>query len=589
MAHLSISSVTLKPWICSSCRPTALAAVCSPRRGLQLRRHLQSESTSRERPAPFRKQLKEEAKLRKATKPKNGSQDTSSNDARLNAWKLTVGIEVHAQLNTERKLFSRAATAAASQPNINTALFDLALPGSQPRFETATLIPALRAALSLHCKVQRKSSFDRKHYFYPDQPSGYQITQYYSPFAKDGFITMDKHDDIASEEIGEVKVGIKQIQMEQDTAKTVQQPPDVALLDFNRVGHPLVEIITLPHLHHPKTAAACVRKIQQVLQAVSAVTTGMELGGLRADVNVSVRRRDGSEGQHSYHGVGGLGQRTEIKNLSSFKAVEDAIVAERDRQIGVLEAGGIIKGETRGWTLGSSETRKLRGKEGEVDYRYMPDPDLPPVIIGSSLVEHLEASLPMLPDEQARRLVNDYGLSMKDAKTLIALDGGLRLDYFQDVVSQCQRLEGSSKNLKLLRKAAANWTLMELGSLLSTNETEFTPEAVPAQSLADIIDNVSAKNITGKTAKQLLSMIFEGDTRSVTDIIEQEDLKIQHLSADEYASMARSLIEQNPEMTESVRKGQKGKMQWFVGQMIRQAQGKVDAERALEAVKAALE
>jgi len=169
--------------------------------------------------------------------------------------------------------------------------------------------------------------------------------------------------------------------MEQDTAKTVQQPPGIMLLDFNRVGHPLVEIITLPQIHHPQTAAACVRKIQSILQAVNAVTTGMEMGGLRADVNVSVRRRDAEMGPHTYYGVSGLGQRTEIKNLSSFKAVEDAIIAERDRQIDVLENGGSIEGETRGWTLGSKETKKLRGKEGEVDYRYMPDPDLPPVFI----------------------------------------------------------------------------------------------------------------------------------------------------------------------------------------------------------------
>ena len=170
--------------------------------------------------------------------------------------------------------------------------------------------------------------------------------------------------------------------MEQDTAKSTQQPPDGVLLDFNRVGHPLIEIITLPHIHHPQTAAACVRKIQSLLQAVNAVTTGMEMGGLRADVNVSVRQRNADPGIHAYYGVIGLGQRTEIKNLSSFKAVEDAIIAERDRQINVLESGGQIEGETRGWSLGSTETRKLRGKEGEVDYRYMPDPDIAPIILG---------------------------------------------------------------------------------------------------------------------------------------------------------------------------------------------------------------
>lgn len=203
-----------------------------------------------------------------------------------------------------------------------------------------------------------------------------------APFARDGRITLYDHDGIAPEDGKSITIQIKQIQMEQDTAKTIQQPPDTALLDFNRVSHPLIEIITLPQIHHPQTAAACLKKIQALLQAVNAVTTGMEMGGLRADVNVSVRFRDDSSGPHEYYGITGLGQRTEIKNLSSFKAVEDAIVAERDRQIDVLEDGGVIEGETRGWTLGSTLTKKLRGKEGEVDYRYMPDPDLPPVILG---------------------------------------------------------------------------------------------------------------------------------------------------------------------------------------------------------------
>lgn len=179
-------------------------------------------------------------------------------------------------------------------------------------------------------------------------------------------------------------MGIKQIQLEQDTAKTTQATPSINLLDFNRVSHPLIEIITLPQIHHPQTAAACVKKIQAVLKAVGAVFTGMEMGGLRADVNVSVRPKSaqGNRGNNfAYAGITGLGQRTEIKNLSSFKAVEDAIIAERDRQIGVLESGGIVTGETRGWKLGQTETTKLRGKEGEVDYRYLPDPDIPTLFI----------------------------------------------------------------------------------------------------------------------------------------------------------------------------------------------------------------
>lgn len=204
------------------------------------------------------------------------------------------------------------------------------------------------------------------------------------PFAKNGSITIHDHEGIAPEDGEYVQIGIKQIQLEQDTAKTIMQSSSTTLLDFNRASHPLIEIITLPQIHYPQTAAACVRKIQAYLQAVNAVTTGMEMGGLRADVNVSVRPKFPTDGKlecHSYAGVTGLGQRTEIKNLSSFKAVEDAIVAERNRQISLLESGGVVEGETRGWSLGSTDTKKLRGKEGEVDYRYLPDPDLCPLII----------------------------------------------------------------------------------------------------------------------------------------------------------------------------------------------------------------
>lgn len=339
-------------------------------------RTIQIDSTPADE-VPFRKQLKEESRrYRQARRSDNasgpdGSPGTQGKGLGRDRWRLTVGLEIHAQLNTERKLFSSAKTSENDDPNSHIALFDLAFPGSQPEFQKATLIPALRAAIGLSCNIQRKSKFDRKHYYYQDQPAGYQITQYYEPFAKDGRVTLHDHDGIAPEEGPSVDIEIKQIQMEQDTAKSTLQPPFTTMLDFNRVGHPLIEIITHPQIHHPQTAAACVKKIQAILQTVNAVTTGMELGGLRADVNVSVSPVDSE----------GLGQRTEIKNLSSIRAVENAIVAERDRQIAVLEAGGSIDGETRGWSLGSTETTRLRGKEGEVDYRYMPDPDIPHVVI----------------------------------------------------------------------------------------------------------------------------------------------------------------------------------------------------------------
>ena len=389
----TLATASKQPYICHSClrrvRQSQLGALHLPTR--HTTRSLQTETQP---PPPqdgtaFRKLLKDAAKQQKKDKSASAGSSKSSKkgkDARLEKWELTVGIEVHAELNTARKLFSSAATSISELPNTHVSLFDVAFPGTQPHFQKETLLPALRAAIAFDCEIQHKSSFDRKHYFYQDQPAGYQITQYYEPFAKNGKITLYPHDfpPDAAPQPEPFDIGIKQIQMEQDTAKTVQQPPSTHLLDFNRVSHPLIEIITLPQIHDPTVAAVVVRKIQNTLKAVNACTTGMELGGLRADVNVSVRQRGGEspEASHSYSGVTGLGQRTEIKNLSSTKAVEDAIIAERDRQIDLLESGGAVEGETRGWTLGSKTTKRLRGKEGEIDYRYMPDPDIAPVFIG---------------------------------------------------------------------------------------------------------------------------------------------------------------------------------------------------------------
>ena len=279
------------------------------------------------------------------------------------------------------------------------------------------------------------------------------------------------HDGITQLDHPATTIPIKQVQIEQDTAKTLQQPPSIHLLDFNRVSHPLIEIITEPTIRHPATAAACVRKISSLLRAVNACSLGMELGGLRADVNVSVRPRP-FQGQEIP-----LGQRTEIKNLSGFKAIEDAIVAERDRQIAVLEAGGLVAGETRGWTLGATQTTKLRGKEGEVDYRYMPDPDIAPLLIGNvsqrretsygneltenqDLLDHIQATRGELPDETVVTKLGGapYELSIPDAMLLVTAEDGDRLEFYFGLVAQLQGLLGADEfaNAKA-GKMAGNW------------------------------------------------------------------------------------------------------------------------------------
>ncbi|KAF2652322.1 hypothetical protein K491DRAFT_605161 [Lophiostoma macrostomum CBS 122681] len=593
-----LGALPKRPYICPSClrraRDASLASSRPPTRILG--RNLQTDTAAPpNNDAPFRKALKDAAKQRRkeerdATASLNRKDD--NNDPRLEKWELTVGIEIHAELNTARKLFSRAATSSSAPANSHVSLFDVAFPGSQPHFQRETLVPALRAALALNCDIQPRSSFDRKHYFYQDQPAGYQLTQYYEPFAKDGHITLYPHDFPAAAVPDDVPItiGIKQVQMEQDTAKTVQQPPHTNLLDFNRVSHPLVEIITLPQIHDPTVAAVCVRKIQGILRSVNACITGMEMGGLRADVNVSVRERatvPAGEG-HSYHGVTGLGQRTEIKNLASVKAVEDAIVAERDRQIDLLESGGAVEGETRGWTLGSKSTKRLRGKEGEIDYRYMPDPDIAPVFIGKDLVEHLRATLPTLSDDSMTKLTEaqDYGLTVKDASTLLVLDDGDRLDHYLDVVEHLRvDFAQDPEALARIGKVAGNWVLMELGGLFK--DTPWFSDRVTSGCLASIISLVLHKRITGRTAKTLLALKFDGDTRTVGRIIDDEDLSLRPLTLDQYKALAQQLIDEKPDLVKDiVEKGQRKKVKWFVGQMMaRGSEGSVEpemAERVLE-------
>lgn len=545
---------------------------------------------------PYRQQLKEEAKRRKVANGQQTANQTKTSAEYNEDWELTVGIEIHAQLNTARKLFSAATSTVNEEPNTQVAFFDLAIPGSQPVFQTETLIPALRAAIALNCDIQQTSRFDRKHYFHWDQPAGYQITQYYQPFAKNGYITLYAHDGIAKEDGEEIRIGIKQIQMEQDTAKTITQPGDIHLLDFNRAGLPLIEIITLPQIHHPSTAAALVKKVQTVLHSVDACVLGMESGGLRADVNVSVRKRglDGENG-HEYAGVTGLGQRTEIKNLSTFKSVRDAIIAERDRQISVLEAGGSIDGETRGWTLGSSETKRLRGKEGEVDYRYMPDPDLAPVIIGDDLVHHLREKLSLLPDKELEILTQEYQLTTKDALTLLSLNNGGRAEYFYKVVDKLSKLNPDLNGPRRFGRVSANWVLHELGGLVDETSGESDPLCIdakgncviPADELAQIIDHLEAKLITGTSAKYLLMRLFKernlGTSESVITIIRKEKLRLLPLSAKEYEELARSVIE--PIIAEQIIKGQRGKVQYLIGRMMREGpEGRVEPKKAEEMI-----
>lgn len=530
---------------------------------------------------PLRKQLREEAKLAK----KQGKKKSKGDSQTVDGWELTVGIEIHAQLNTRRKLFSPATTSFNDEPNSHVALFDVSMPGSQPLFQREALIPALRAALALNCEIQPVSRFDRKHYFWWDQPSGYQITQYYEPFAKNGHMTLLARDGIAAEDGEGVTVGIKQVQLEQDTAKTIAQTSNVHCLDFNRVGVPLIEIITEPDMHHPRTAAAFVRKIQLLLDTADTCVSGMEAGGLRADVNVSVRKTDDPSQA--------LGTRTEIKNLSTIKAVEDAIIAERDRQIRELEAGGLIAGETRGWSLATKETRRLRGKEGEVDYRYMPDPDVAPIVIGNDLVEHLRNSLAILPDTELDTLIDEHGLTPKDALSLIIAESGARVQYYYrvlDTVCDSHQAEYSGQkdtrppDFKSYATLTANWIIHELGRLttykagpLAAADLSFTDEGecaqVPASELSQLLYYLSRKRITGKVAKELLLSIYLGELQGgVAETIEANELWFHEISEDEYRQLVEEAVAGEDKVLQEFvdyKKFPQGKLMYLVGKMMR--------------------
>ncbi|KFH48195.1 Glutamyl-tRNA(Gln) amidotransferase subunit B-like protein [Hapsidospora chrysogenum ATCC 11550] len=530
---------------------------------------------------PLRKQWKDEAKQARKQGKKKANKDSQTVDG----WELTVGIEIHAQLNTSRKLFSPALTSFNDSPNSHVALFDVAMPGSQPLFQAETLIPALRAALSLNCDIQPVSRFDRKHYFWWDQPSGYQITQYYQPFARNGHITLLARDGISPEDGESVTVGIKQVQLEQDTAKTLAQTDNTQWLDFNRVGVPLIEIITEPQIHHPRTAAVAVRKIQLLLSTVDACVSGMEAGGLRADINVSVRRTGDPNAP--------LGTRTEIKNLSTIKAVEDAIIAERDRQIREIEAGGKIASETRGWTIGSKETRRLRGKEGEVDYRYMPDPDIAPLIIEKDLVDHLRQTLAASPDTELDRLITHFGLTAKDAMSLINLENGARVQYFYKVLAHFERMieeavaDDAMPDVKSYAGLIGNWTIHELGRLTTSRagplgqvDLDFTPEGdciqVPDSELAQILFHLYRKHITGKVAKELIMALYLGELEGgVLESIEAHDLWFKELSPEEYEALVDEVVDGENKVLQELVSSEtfpQGKLMFLVGKMMRAGQ-----------------
>ena len=472
-------------------------------------------------------------------------------------WEVVIGMEIHAQVTSQSKLFSGASTAFGGEPNSHVSLVDAAMPGMLPVINEACVRQAVRTGLGLKAQINLKSVFDRKNYFYPDLPQGYQISQYKSPVVGEGEVVLDMPDGDT------VTVGIERLHLEQDAGKSLHdRHPTMSLVDLNRAGVALMEIVSKPDLRSSEEAKAYVAKLRTILRYLGTCDGDMEKGNLRADVNVSVHK-PGTP----------LGTRCEIKNVNSIRFIGQAIEHEARRQIEILEDGGAIEQETRLFDPGKGETRSMRSKEEAHDYRYFPDPDLLPLELTAAYVDDLKSHLPELPDEKKARFTRDYGLSTYDANVLV----GERetADFFEAVA---KKTDGSSRDAK----AAANWVINELAGRLNKEGRDIAGSPVSASQLGAILDLIAAGTISGKIAKDLFEICWSegGDPHA---IVEARGLKqVTDLAAIE--KVVDEIVAGNPDKVEQARV-KPALIGWFVGQVMKASAGKANPQTVNELLR----
>jgi len=471
-------------------------------------------------------------------------------------WEIVVGMEIHAQVTSQAKLFSGASTAFGGDPNSHVSLVDAAMPGMLPVINEECVRQAIRTGLGLKAQINLRSTFDRKNYFYPDLPQGYQISQYKSPIVGEGEVIVDVP------ESGEtITVRIERLHLEQDAGKSIHDlHPTLSFVDLNRSGVALMEIVSKPDLRSADEARAYVTKLRTILRYLGTCDGDMDKGNLRADVNVSVRR-PGEE----------FGTRCEIKNVNSIRFIGQAIEVEARRQIAILEDGGVIEQETRLYDPGKGETRSMRSKEEAHDYRYFPDPDLLPLEFDQAYVDDLARHLPELPDEKKARFMADYGLQSYDAGVLVAERASA--DFFEEVA---KGRDG---------KAAANWIINELFGRLNKEGKDITETPVSAAQLGAIIELIGENVISGKIAKDLFEIVFTegGDPR---EIVEKRGMKqVTDMGAIEKA--VDEIIAANPDKVEQA-KAKPTLLGWFVGQTMKATGGKANPQALNEILKAKL-
>ena len=467
-------------------------------------------------------------------------------------WELVIGLEIHAQVTSEAKLFSGASTGFGASPNSHVSLVDAAMPGMLPVLNHECVRQAIRTGLGVKAQINLTSTFDRKNYFYPDLPQGYQISQYKSPVVGEGEVTVDMGD-------GEtVTVGIERIHLEQDAGKSIHdQDPRSSFVDLNRSGVALMEIVSKPDLRSSEEAKAYVTKLRTILRYIGSCDGDMDKGNLRADVNVSVRR----PGEP-------FGTRCEIKNVNSIRFIGQAIETEARRQIEILEDGGSIDQETRLFDPVKGETRAMRSKEEAHDYRYFPDPDLLPLVVEQSEVEELAAGLPELPDDKKARFVSQYGVTPYDASVLTLERESA--DFFEQVAKR-----GDAK-------MAANWVINELFGRLNKDGTPITESPVSAEQLGGLVELVSDGTISGKIAKDLFEILWTegGDPR---ELVESRGLK-QVTDTGAIEKVVDEVIAANPDKVEQA-KAKPTLAGWFVGQVMKASGGKANPQAVNDILK----
>ena len=470
----------------------------------------------------------------------------------IEGWNLVIGIEIHAQVNSKSKLFSSSPTDFGSKPNSQVSLIDAAMPGMLPVINKFCIEQAVKSGIGLNAKINKKSIFDRKNYFYQDLPQGYQISQYKDPIVGEGFVEIET-------ENGQKKIGVERLHLEQDAGKSLHdQDPNFTFVDLNRSGIALMEIVSKPDMSSPEEAVEYVRKVRSILRYLGTCDGNMEQGSLRADVNVSVNK-PGNE----------LGTRCEIKNLNSFKFIHAAIVYEAKRQIKLIEQGESVNQETRLFNTQSGETRSMRSKEDAHDYRYFPDPDLLPLTLDDDWIKGLQDTIPELPDQIKERFINEYSLSSYDANIIVS--DKATSEYFEDVVK--------NRNPKLV----TTWVTGELFSILNKKNLIIEDSPITSKQLGELVDNIENGKISNRQAKEVLEEMCESG-KGALEIIDEKGLS-QISDKNEIESLVDNVLNSNPENVKKYKNGKDKLYGFFLGEAMKLSKGKANPKIVNDLIK----